>query len=139
MISINKKITFSKKNPPIIIAEISGNHNGNKKRFLNLINSAYDNGADIVKIQTYEPGDITLNKKIIFLKLKKEYGKINIYGIFILKHIHLFYGTMMLLNWQRKKIKFSLVLRSALGLWIFWKNLEYKFIKFHHLKLQILN
>jgi len=71
MISINKKITFSKKNPPIIVAEISGNHNGNKKRFLNLINSAYDNGADIVKIQTYEPGDITLNKKNNLFKIKK--------------------------------------------------------------------
>ena len=34
MIKINKGITFSYKKKPIIIAEISGNHNGNKKRFL---------------------------------------------------------------------------------------------------------
>ena len=48
---------------PFIIAEISGNHGGNKKRFLQLIKSACLNGADLVKIQTYEPQDITLNQK----------------------------------------------------------------------------
>lgn len=62
-IKINKKIIFSYFKPPIIIAEISGNHNGNKKRFIKLIKQAYDNGADIVKIQTYEPKDITLPTK----------------------------------------------------------------------------
>lgn len=45
---------------PLLIAEISGNHKGNKKRFLNLVESAFKNGADMVKIQTYEPKDITL-------------------------------------------------------------------------------
>ena len=53
---------------PKIIAEISGNHNGNKNLFLKLILSAHRNGADFVKIQTYEPIDITLKKKI---KIKK--------------------------------------------------------------------
>ena len=33
---------------------------------MKLIDAAYSNGADLVKIQTYEPKDITLNKKIIF-------------------------------------------------------------------------
>tara|TARA_B110000977_G_scaffold175638_1_gene230552 strand:+ start:33721 stop:34758 length:1038 start_codon:yes stop_codon:yes gene_type:complete len=54
----NKKIGY--KFPPIIIAEISSNHNGNKKKFLELIKSACLNGADFIKIQTYEPKDITL-------------------------------------------------------------------------------
>jgi len=53
---------FNYKNP-LLIAEISGNHNQSKTRFLKLIDTAFKNGADIVKIQTYEPKDITLNIK----------------------------------------------------------------------------
>ena len=63
MIKINKNLIFSHKKPPLLIAEISGNHGGNKKRFLQLIKSACLNGADLVKIQTYEPQDITINQK----------------------------------------------------------------------------
>ncbi len=59
----NIKLNINHKNPPLIITEISGNHAGNKKRFLNLIKSACTSGADLVKIQTYEPIDITLNNK----------------------------------------------------------------------------
>ena len=70
MIKINNKISFSYKKPPLIIAEISGNHNGNKKRFLSLIKSACENGADLIKIQTYEPSDITINSKKSFFKIK---------------------------------------------------------------------
>ena len=45
---------------PLLITEISGNHNGNKKLFLEHRREAARNGADIIKIQTYEPQDITL-------------------------------------------------------------------------------
>ena len=62
MIRISKNVSFDKKDAPKIIAEISGNHGGNKKKFLSLIKSACINGADLIKIQTYEPKDITLNK-----------------------------------------------------------------------------
>lgn len=62
-IKLNNKLLINKKKRPLIIAEISGNHAGNKKRFLDLIKSAFVNGADLVKIQTYEPVDITLKKK----------------------------------------------------------------------------
>lgn len=69
-IKLNKKVSFSYKNRPLIIAEISGNHSGNKKKFLKLIKEAFDGGADLVKIQTYEPQDITLksNKSQFLLK-----------------------------------------------------------------------
>ena len=60
MIKINSKITFSYNRPPLVIAEISGNHNQSKRKFLKLVDSAFKNGADLVKIQTYEPIDITL-------------------------------------------------------------------------------
>ena len=63
MIKITNKINFSYKSPPKIIAEISGNHCGKKKKFLDLIKSACINGADLIKIQSYEPKDITLNTK----------------------------------------------------------------------------
>ncbi len=53
---------FKKIKRPLIITEISGNHNGSKKSFLNHIISAAKNGADMIKIQTYEPQDITLKK-----------------------------------------------------------------------------
>lgn len=63
MIKINKNLIFSKNKRPLIIAEISANHCGNKALFLKLIRKAHESGADIVKIQTYEPKDITLNSK----------------------------------------------------------------------------
>ena len=70
--SITKNnLNFSYKKPPLIIAEISGNHNGNKSRFLKLIEKACKSGADLIKIQTYEPEDITLSKRKKFLKIKK--------------------------------------------------------------------
>ena len=71
MIKVTKDIIFSYNKTPIIIAEISGNHGGNKNKFLKLIESAYLNGADLVKIQTYEPQDITLNKKNNNFKINK--------------------------------------------------------------------
>ena len=74
-IKINKNIIFSYRNPPIIIAEISGNHNGKRKKFMELIKKAYDSGADMVKIQSYEPKDITLNltTKLNTFNFIKEY------------------------------------------------------------------
>lgn len=68
---MKKNLKFSYNNAPLIIAEISGNHNGSKSRFLKLVKSACINGADLVKIQTYEPEDITLNKKTDKFLIKK--------------------------------------------------------------------
>tara|TARA_Y100000590_G_scaffold469438_1_gene657000 strand:- start:8340 stop:9383 length:1044 start_codon:yes stop_codon:yes gene_type:complete len=62
-IKINKKLLISQNNPPVIVAEISGNHRGKKSLFLKHIKDAAKSGADMVKIQTYEPEDITINKK----------------------------------------------------------------------------
>ncbi len=46
-----------------IIAEISANHCGSKQKFLEHIIQAKKFGADFVKIQTYEPIDMVVNKK----------------------------------------------------------------------------
>ena len=45
---------------PLLIAEISGNHMGSQSRFMELIHSAAESGADLVKFQTYTPDTITL-------------------------------------------------------------------------------
>lgn len=71
MIKINNQIKIGYNTPPLIIAEISGNHGGNKRRFLKLIEIACKNGADLIKIQTYEPEDITLNIKNTKFKIKQ--------------------------------------------------------------------
>jgi len=67
----NGRLEFSYKKPPKIIAEISGNHNGNKSRFLKLVKKACESDADLIKIQTYEPRDITVSKKNELYKIKK--------------------------------------------------------------------
>jgi pseudaminic acid synthase len=55
------KNIFKKNGPPILIAEISANHNGSIKNAKKLILTAKKNGADIVKLQTYEPRNMTIN------------------------------------------------------------------------------
>ena len=67
-IKINKQLNISKKSRTLIIAEISANHCGSKSNFLKHIIEANKNGADLVKIQTYEPQDMIVNKKYIIKK-----------------------------------------------------------------------
>lgn len=47
--------------PPYIIAEISGNHNGSIKRAKKLINLAKQSGACAVKLQTFTADSLTIN------------------------------------------------------------------------------
>ena len=59
----NYKFKIEQDKPPLLIAEISGNHCGKKSLFLKHIKLAAKSGADLIKIQTYEPEDITLDTK----------------------------------------------------------------------------
>ena len=49
------------RHPPYVIAEISGNHNGDIKRAKNLIKSAKESGACAVKFQTFTPDSLTID------------------------------------------------------------------------------
>ena len=62
--NLQKYFTFGNNLKPLIIAEVSANHCGKKSLFLKTIKSAAKNGADLIKIQTYEPKDITVNKSL---------------------------------------------------------------------------
>lgn len=67
-IIVNNKIQIKPNGKTFLIAEISANHCGSKKNFINHILSAHKNGADIVKIQTYEPEDMMISNKFLIKK-----------------------------------------------------------------------
>ena len=57
------KFKFSKLKKPIFIAEISANHNGSIAQAKKLIKTAKINGADFVKLQTYEAKNMTIDSR----------------------------------------------------------------------------
>ena len=74
-----KNIKIGINQPPIIIAEMSGNHNKSLQNAINIVEQAKLCGVKFLKLQTYTPDTITLNskKKDFLINDKKSiwYGK----------------------------------------------------------------
>ncbi len=55
------KYTISKDTDPLIIAELSGNHNGDLDIALKVVDAAAQAGIKVIKLQTYTPDTITMD------------------------------------------------------------------------------
>lgn len=53
----------SESRPPVVVAELSGNHGGDLSQAMALVDAAADAGADAVKLQTYKPETITVDSR----------------------------------------------------------------------------
>ena len=144
MIKINNKISFSYKKPPLIIPEISGNHNGNKKRFLSLIKSACKNGADLIKFKLTNQVEFIAIKIILFIKFFKlnyYFGKINIYGTYTKKHVRHMNGIMMHSKLPKDITRSYLLVTFQLKKESFFKKLKvplYKIASFEITDLKLI-
>ncbi len=76
MIQIGK-IKIGQNKSPKLISEISGNHGGALSNAIKLIKLAAKNGTDLIKLQTYDPNNLTLNsnKSQFIIKDKKNLWK----------------------------------------------------------------
>jgi pseudaminic acid synthase len=95
-----KNFKFSKIKSPILIAEISANHNGSLAHAKKLIKTAKLNKADFVKLQTYEARNMTIesnrNEFIIKKGLWKNYTLWDLYS-----------RACTPLNWQKELFSYS--------------------------------
>ena len=59
------------KNKPILIGEVSCNHNGKIKNAKKIIDIAKKNGVDFIKFQTYDASSLTIRSKKKDFLIKK--------------------------------------------------------------------
>ncbi len=97
---IKNKNFFKNLSKPFLIAEISANHNGSIINAKKLIETAKKNGADAVKLQTYEPSSMTINSKRNEFKIKRGLWKNRTLW-------NLFKKAQTPFKWQNELFKFA--------------------------------
>ena len=83
-IKIKNKI-IGESHPILIVAEMSGNHNQDLHKSLNIIQSAYECGVSALKIQTYDENTLTLNSNLpgfIIHNQKSLWANKNLYNLY---------------------------------------------------------
>lgn len=106
--------------PCFIIAELSGNHNQNYERAVELIKAAKEAGADAVKLQTYTPDTITID-------CDNEYFQITQETIWDGTTLHKLYQTAYTpWEWQPKLKEFA----ESLGLICFSSPFDFTSVDF---------
>ena len=68
--------------PPLLIAEISANHDKSLEQLLDLIDISYSAGWNCVKLQTYTAESLTLKSSHPSLKIDKMWGEANLYDLY---------------------------------------------------------
>jgi N-acetylneuraminate synthase len=73
--------------PPLVVAELSGNHGGDLDKAIELIDQAAESGADAIKLQTYKPETITVEGRDDRFLLKE--------GLWAVKYLSELYAEAM--------------------------------------------
>ncbi|MBO0828358.1 MAG: pseudaminic acid synthase [Streptosporangiales bacterium] len=71
--------------PPVIVAELSGNHDGDLSRALDIVRAAADAGVEAVKLQTYTADTITVDADGPLFRLSDDHelwGGRNLYQLY---------------------------------------------------------
>ncbi|MEV8143908.1 pseudaminic acid synthase [Specibacter sp. NPDC078709] len=77
--------TIGQTSRPFIIAEVSGNHNGDLRRALDIVDMVAESGAQAVKLQTYTADTITINSNRPEFMISKDHplwGGKNLYQLY---------------------------------------------------------
>ena len=71
--------------PVFVIAELSGNHNGSLEKAKEMVKTACQAGADIIKLQTYTADTMTID-------LNEKWFQVNVNSAWSGKTLHQLYG-----------------------------------------------